>query len=114
MREEVATILKCVFLSQIGKVFLFCPNQNDWQRKTLGKMYEFCDNLISLKVGERSVRYATKYGVELTEEEFQTILNTDKDSDDKMVKYHSSNLSHIIKLGFELSILEEKNGKKRN
>ena len=114
MREEVPTILKCVFLSQIGKVFLFCPNQNEWQRKTLGKMYEFCDNLVSLRVGERSVHYATKYGVELNEEEFQTILNTDKESDDKMVKYHSSNLSNEIKLGFELAILEEKNGQKRN
>jgi hypothetical protein len=52
--------------------------------------------------------------VELNEEEFQTILNTDKESDDKMVKYHSSNLSNVIKLGFELAILEEKNGQKRN
>jgi hypothetical protein len=31
-----------------------------------------------------------------------------------MVKYQSSNLSNIIKMGFELAILEEKNGKKRN
>jgi hypothetical protein len=114
MREEVPTILKCVFLSQIGKVFLFCPNQNEWQRKTLGKMYEFCNDLVSLRVGERSVHYATKNGVELNEEEFQTVLNTDKESDDKMVKYHSSNLSNVIKLGFELAILEEKNGQKRN
>jgi hypothetical protein len=104
MRQETSTILKC----------LFCPNQNEWQRKTLGKMYEFCNGLVSLRVGERSAHYATKYGVELNEEEFQTILNTDKESDDKMVKYHSSNLSNIIKLGFELSILEEKNGQKRN
>lgn len=106
------SILKCIFVSQIGKVFLFKPNKNDWQIKNQGKMYEFNEELTSLKVGERSAYYATKYGVSLTEEEFQAILNTDKDSDDKQAKYHSENLSHIIKMGFELSILEEKNAKK--
>ena len=114
MRVDISSIIKCVFLSQIGKVFLFCPNTNDWQRKTLGKMYEFCNNLVSLRAGERAAHYATKYGVDLTEEEFQAILNSDKESDDKMAKYHSSNLSNVIKIGFELSILEEKNGQKRN
>lgn len=114
MKVDVKSILKTIFISQVGKVFLFCPNTNEWQRKTLGKMYEFCNDLVSLRVGERSAHYATKYGVELTEEEFQSILNTDKESDDKMAKYHSTNLSHVIKIGFELAILEEKNGKKWN
>jgi hypothetical protein len=111
MRVDVKSILKTVFISQIGKVFLFCPNTNEWQRKTLGKLYDFCDDLVSLRVGERSVFYATKYGVDLTEEEYQAILNSDKDSDDKMAKFHSTTLAHVIKIGFELSILEEKNGK---
>lgn len=110
MRSKTSSILKCVFISQIGKVFLFKLNKNDWQVKNQGKFYEFNEDLTSLKVGERSVYYATKHGVNFTEEEFQAILNTDKDSDDKQAKYYSENLTHIIKMGFELSILEEKNG----
>lgn len=114
MRVDVNSILKTVFISQIGKVFLFCLNQNEWQKKTLGKMYDFTEDMVSLRVGERSVHYATKHGVVLTEEEFQAILNSDKEPDDKMAKYRSTTLSHVIKIGFELSILEEKNGKKSN
>ena len=37
-----------------------------------------------------------------------------KEPDEKMAKYRSTTLSHVIKIGFELSILEEKNGKKSN
>jgi hypothetical protein len=114
MRTETSSILKCVFLSQVGKTFMFKLNDNEWQRKTLGKMYEFTDSDVSMKAGERSVYYATKFGVTLTEEEFQSLLNSDKDSDDKMAKYRSSNLSNVVRMGFELSIIEEKNGQKRN
>ena len=110
MRVDIKSILKTIFISQIGKVFLFRPNPNQWQRDNQGKMYDFTDNLVSMRVGERSLYYAGKYGVELTEEECQAILNSDKDSDDKMAKFHSTTLSHVIKIGFELSILEEKNG----
>jgi hypothetical protein len=69
MRTETSSILKCVFLSQVGKTFMFKLNDNEWQRKTLGKMYEFTDSDVSMKAGERSVYYATKFGVTLTEEE---------------------------------------------
>lgn len=82
--------------------------------KTLGKMYEFTDNEVSMKASERSIHYTMKHGVILTEEEFQSILNSDKESDDKMAKYRSSNLSNVVRMGFELSIIEEKNGQKRN
>jgi len=114
MRSQTSSILKCVFLSQIGKTFMFKLNDNEWQKKTLGKMYDFTEHEVSMKAGERSVHYATKYGVNLTEEEFQSLLNSDKESDDKMAKYRSSNLSNVVRMGFELSIIEEKNGQKRN
>jgi hypothetical protein len=114
MKQETSSILKCVFLSQIGKTFMFKFNDNEWQKKTLGKMYDFTENEVSMKSSERALHYIMKYGVTLTEEEFQTILNSEKEPDDKMVKYRSSNLSNIVRMGFELSIIEEKNGQKRN
>lgn len=109
LRQPVPTVVKTIFLSQIGKAFMFCLSTNERQIKQ-GKMYDFCEDIVRLRVGERSAYYATKHGVKLTEEEYQAILNLDKDEEDKMAKYFSSTLSSIIKWGFELAILEEKNG----
>jgi hypothetical protein len=50
--------------------------------------------------------------VKLTELECQAVLNIDKENDDKMARYFSSILTQIVKNGFELAIMEEKNGKK--
>jgi hypothetical protein len=114
MQQSVDSILKCVFLSQIGKTFMFKFNESEWHRKTLGKMYDFVEHEVSMKSGERSIYYLMKYGVTLKEDEFQTIINSEKDSDDKMSKYRLTDLSNIVRMGIELSILEEKNGQKGN
>ena len=71
-------------------------------------MYDFNEELISMRVGERSIYYATKYGISLTEEEYQAILNYDKSEDDKQSKWYSSTLSTILKQANELAIIEEK------
>jgi hypothetical protein len=114
VRLENSKILKTVFLSQIGKVFLFKFNQNEWQRTNQGKIYAYRDGeMVALRVGERSAYYAIKYGCKLDEEEYQAIVNIDKDNDDKMAKQHSSILAKIIKHGFELALIDEKYGKKR-
>lgn len=110
LQQEVSSILKCTILSQIGKVFLFKPNESEWHRKNLGKMYEFNDQLVSMRVGERSAYYCSKHGVTLTEEEYQTIVNSDKGDDDLQSKYHSTPLAQIVKQGFELAIFEQKHG----
>lgn len=113
--QPVGSIIRTVFLSQIGKVFMFCPNQNDWEIKNLGKLYDFCNQEISMKVGERSIYYIFKNGGQLNEVEYQAILNLDKDGNDKMSKYYSEPLTQIIRQGADLAIMEEKeNGKKQN
>ena len=91
---------------------MFCITENEYNKKQ-GIMYDFCDDIVRLRIGERSAYYATKYGVQLSEEEYQAILNHDKDEDDKMAKYFSSPLTSIIKWGFELAIMEEKNDIKK-
>jgi hypothetical protein len=45
-------------------------------------MYEFIDNLTSMRVSERSAYYALANGIELSEEEFAAITFSDK-TDDK-------------------------------
>jgi hypothetical protein len=71
-------------------------------------MYEFNNELTSLSVGERSAVYALSNGVALTEEEFQAIVNHDKDDSDKQAKWHSTTLGVILKQANELAIMEEK------
>jgi predicted cupin superfamily sugar epimerase len=105
-------LIKTVFLSQIGKVFMFKENPSEWHRLNQGKLYVYNqDDKVALRVGERSVYYATKYGISLEEDEYQAIINLDKDSEDKMAKWHSSIMGQILKQGFELALIEEKYGK---
>lgn len=110
LKQPVDSIVKSIFLSQIGKVFMFHLTDNESLKKR-GQMYDFREDIVRLRVGERSAYYALQHGVTLTEEEYQAIVNLDKDEDDKMARYFSSSLTSIIKWGFEIAIMEEKNGK---
>lgn len=106
---EAQSIVKVCFLHQIGKTFLYKWCESEWHRNNQGKMYEFNEDLTSMKIGERSVYYAMKYGVSLSEEEYQAIVNYDKPDDDKQSKWYGSTLSTILKQANELAIIEEKN-----
>jgi hypothetical protein len=109
MKSKDEQILKICILSQIGKTYLYKPNNNEWQRK-VGKMYEYNNKEnIALRCGERSVFYCLSNGVKLTEEEYQIILDIDKEQSDKLLKYSTNPLYHILKIGFDLAVLEEKN-----
>ena len=74
----------------------------------LHQMYEFKDDIVSMRVGERSAYYSLKYGVQLSEEEYQSIINYDKPDDDKQSKWYSTTLATILKQANELAIIEEK------
>jgi hypothetical protein len=94
-------------------VFLFKLNDSEWHRTNLGKMYVYkTEGMTAMKVGERSIYYATKFGCSLEEDEYQAIINIDKDSEDKMAKWYSMILSQVMKHGFELALIEEKYGTK--
>lgn len=111
MKYDISKILKSIFISQIGKVFLFKINDNEWQAKNQGKIYKFNDELISLRFSDRSILYANNHGVHIEEDVYQAIVSQDK-TDDMMLQYHSEPLSYLVKMGFELSILIEKHGEK--
>ena len=109
--EQVDThsIVKVCFLHQIGKTFLYKWNESEWHRKNLGKIYEYNEEVASLKIGERSAYYSLKYGVKLEEEEYQAIINYDKPADDKQSKWYGGTLTTILKQANDLAIIEEKN-----
>ncbi|MCK5343115.1 MAG: hypothetical protein KAR20_06910, partial [Candidatus Heimdallarchaeota archaeon] len=71
--------------------------------------YEYNEELISMRVSERSIYYCMDNNVKLTEEEYQSILNYDKGDDDKQSKWYGSTLSTLLRQANELAIMECKN-----
>ena len=108
MRYPKESILKVSFLCDIGKVFLYKPCESKWHRENQGKMYEFVEDNVSMKIGERSLFYALSNEVILTEEEAQAILTFDREDDDKMIRWHSTPLAKVLKTAVEFAIMEEK------
>ena len=100
------SLLKVCLLHQIGKAKMFIENDSQWHKDNLGQMYKFNEDLVAMKVGERSIYYATQHGVSFTEEEYAAILNFDKDDSDKQVKYYNSMIGDILKIANTLSIKE--------
>ncbi len=109
IRVSNESLIKVCFLHQIGKSFMYKLCESEWHRKNQGKMYEFKDDMVSMRVGERSAYYALTYGVTLSEEEFQSMVNYDKPDDDKQSRWHSSTLAIILRQANDLAIIEEKN-----
>ena len=101
------SLVKVGLLHQIGKAHLYTPCTSEWHIKNQGKMYDFAD-VVSMRVGERSAFYVLTHGIKLTEEEYQAIINYDKDESDKQAKYHTNTLGEILKIANQLAIMEEK------
>jgi len=107
LQVEVGSLLKVCLLHQIGKAKLYKVNNSKWHNDR-GIKYEFNEELTSMRVGERSAIYALSNGVVLTEDEFQAIINHDKDDSDKQAKWHSTTIAVILRQANELAILDEK------
>jgi hypothetical protein len=106
MRVDMKSLLKVTLLHQIGKAKLYI-SEDKWHQDR-GMMYKFNNDLTSMSVGERSTIYALSNGISLTEEEFQAIINHDKDDSDRQAKFFTSTLGVILKQANELAIMEEK------
>lgn len=109
-KVEQTSLLKVCLLHQIGKANLYKECDSEWHRKNQGKMYEFREDLVSMRVSERSVYYALSHGITLTQDEFSAIIKFDK-TDDKMSEYHNTMLGDLLKMGNTLAIKHEKSRK---
>lgn len=107
IKVNESSLIKVCFLHQIGKAHLYSPTSEKWKNDR-GILYEFNENLVSMKVGERSAMYALQNGITLTENEYQAIINHDKDDTDKQSKWHTDILGIILRQANELAIMEEK------
>lgn len=115
LRLPLDTIIKVCFLCEIGRVGMYTPQEDKWQREKLGKVYEFKDDAVSMYVGQRSVYILTITGNSLSEVQYQAILTHDANvSDSPMLKWHADPLTIILRQAIELAILEEKFDAKKN
>ena len=104
-RVDTDSLIKVCLLHQIGKTFLFVPQTSSWHNER-GIMYTFNNDQVSMRVGERSLYIATKFGIKFTEEEYAAINSFDK-VDDKMAEYHNTRLGEILKVSNKLAIIDE-------
>lgn len=106
LQQPAISVYKVSLLFGIGKTFAFVPNTNEYSVKH-GKIYEFANNNVAMRVGERSAYYALQY-MKLTEDEYQALVNFDKTEEDIQVKWYGSPLTTILKMAVEWAILDEK------
>lgn len=107
LKVNKESIIKVCFLHQIGKIKLYLLNDVDWEIKR-GILYKFNEELVSMKVSERSLFYCNQYGVKLSDVEFQAIMNFEKTDEDRQSRWYGNMLGIILKQAIELAIYEEK------
>lgn len=114
LKQSKNSLIRVALLHAIGKSSLYIPCKNDWQIKNMGKMYEFNEELTSMSVGERSIMYIMNHSdnTKLTNDEYQAIINHDKDTDNKSSEWHTETLGVILKMAIKLAIITEKKLKK--
>ena len=82
------SLMKVLLLLNIAKAEMYEPETENWKLKK-GMMFRFSDSLqTSLNTGARTVYLCQKYGIKLTEEEFEALLFFDVE-DEVPDKYRS-------------------------
>ncbi len=99
-------LMRVLLLQHIGKAQMFVVENEAWKKKK-GINYKFSDDLVAnLKLGERSLFLCQKYGIFLTEEEYEAIRIIDKD--DSKGDFYVSPLALLAKMVNTLTSLELK------
>lgn len=107
MQVPTRSIVLVAFFHGIASAVSFVPNPSKWHVTNLGQVYTFDDSLVSMTFAERSIKMLVDNGIKLTDEEYQAILNYNKE-DDKQSKYFSSTLAQLLKVGIILANEEVK------
>lgn len=105
-------LMRVLLLVNIAKSEIFIPNPNEWKRNN-GYPYEFNDDLASnLKIGQRTLMLCNKYGIKLSEEEFEAISVVDNE-DEKGIRFRSP-LAAIVMSALSLTLVELHQEYRRN
>lgn len=106
VKVSTESLIRVCYLHQISRAYIITKNDVDWEIKK-GKLFKFANNTPALKCGEYSTFLCSKFGIQLTEDEFEAILSIDK-ADDDQNKYFSSMLSQVLRTAVELANTERR------
>ena len=112
LQVDKNSLMKVLLLQHIAKAEMFVPSSEQWKINK-GMFYEFNPNTqTALKLGERSIFLCQKYGIKLTEEEYDAMKVCDKEEE----KNNSfvTPLAELVKIANQLTAIEiyqkKKNG----
>ena len=104
LQVDKNSLMKVLLLQHISKAEMFVSSNEQWKINK-GMFYEFNPNLATaLKRGERSVFMCMKYGIKLTEEEYEAMKVCDKEEE----KNNSfvTPLAELVKIANQLTAIE--------
>lgn len=105
MKVNPDMLMRVLLLQHLAKAEMFVPQREQWKIKR-GQYYDFNPDLkASLKLGERSLYLCQKYGIEVSEEEFEAIRIIDKLDDDKINSFLTP-LCSIVKMANQFVAVE--------
>lgn len=102
---NVNMLMRVLLLQHIAKAEMFVLQESSWKAKN-GMLFDFSNDLkTQLKLGERSIFLCMKYGIELSEEEYEAMRIIDKDED--KTNSFISPLCEIVKIANQLTAIEK-------
>ena len=112
LKCDKQSLMKVLLLQHISKADLFYPVSDEWKLKR-GYFYDFNNDLeTALKLGERSIFMCQKYGITLTEQEYDAMRVLDKEND--MLNSFMTPLAELVKIANQLTAMEIAQNYKQN
>ena len=104
LQVDKNSLMKVLLLQHISKAELFVSCNEQWKINK-GIFYDFNPSLLtSLKLGDRSVYLCQRYGIKLTEEEFDAMKVLDKEED--KTNSFITPLAELVKIANQLTAIE--------
>ena len=102
------SIIRVSMIHQIGKSKMFIEQDNKWRRDNLGENYTWNEDLLSMSVAERSIFYALKAGIDLSEDEAFAIYNYNSDFVQRPMTSKGEKLAALLRVANMVAVMEEK------
>jgi len=69
-------LAKVCLIYQISKNTLYTPETEEWKIKK-GQLFKYTNNPLSMGMGAKSAKFVLDYGIQLSDEEFATLVELD-------------------------------------
>lgn len=96
---DYRSLVRVLLIQHLAKAIMFEATTEQWKRNK-GELYQFAQNSVIMKLGERTISLCMKHGIVLTEEEMEAILLCDKDDVNTL---YASPMVNIVKMANNLT-----------